>query len=215
MAVKIPKRVSTALINSLGAGVVPRIGLEHIAVGREKEIAALFQDLENVAEGGAAFRFMVGRYGSGKSFMLQLIRNHAMERGFVVADADLSPERRLVGSNGQGVATYRELLQNISTKIRPDGGALISIIEGWINSIQNQVAQDTGMRPKDDGFDDQVEAKILAAIKETEGLVHGFAFANVITTYWRGYRLDDDAKRMQHCVGYGQILLIKSRQSQH
>ncbi|WP_250124576.1 ATP-binding protein [Chroococcidiopsis sp. CCMEE 29] len=195
MAVKIPKRVSTALINSLGAGVVPRIGLEHIAVGREKEIAALFQDLENVAEGGAAFRFMVGRYGSGKSFMLQLIRNHAMERGFVVADADLSPERRLVGSNGQGVATYRELLQNISTKIRPDGGALISIIEGWINSIQNQVAQDTGMRPKDDGFDDQVEAKILAAIKETEGLVHGFAFANVITTYWRGYRLDDDAKK--------------------
>jgi hypothetical protein len=195
MALKIPKRVSTALINSLGAGVVPRIGLEHIAVGREKEIAALFQDLENIAEGGAAFRFMVGRYGSGKSFMLQLIRNHAMERGFVVADADLSPERRLVGSNGQGVATYRELLQNISTKIRPDGGALISIIEGWINSIQNQVAQDTGMRPKDDGFDDQVEARILAAIKETEGLVHGFAFANVITTYWRGYRLDDDAKK--------------------
>jgi len=195
MALKIPKRVSTALINSLGAGVVPRIGLEHIAVGREKEIAALFQDLENIAEGGAAFRFMVGRYGSGKSFMLQLIRNHAMERGFVVADADLSPERRLVGSNGQGVATYRELLQNISTKIRPDGGALISIIEGWINSIQNQVAQDTGMRPKDDGFDDQVEARILAAIKETEGLVHGFAFANVITTYWRGYRLDDDEKK--------------------
>jgi len=195
MALKIPKRVSTALINSLGAGVVPRIGLEHIAVGREKEIAALFQDLENIAEGGATFRFMVGRYGSGKSFMLQLIRNHAMERGFVVADADLSPERRLVGSNGQGVATYRELLQNISTKIRPDGGALISIIEGWINSIQNQVAQDTGMRPKDDGFDDQVEARILAAIKETEGLVHGFAFANVITTYWRGYRLDDDAKK--------------------
>ncbi len=195
MAVKIPKRVSTALINSLGAGVVPRIGLEHIAVGREKEIAALFQDLENIAEGGAAFRFMVGRYGSGKSFILQLIRNHAMERGFVVADADLSPERRLVGSNGQGVATYRELLQNISTKIRPDGGALISIIEGWINSIQNQVAQDTGMRPKDDGFDDQVEARILAAIKETEGLVHGFAFANVITTYWRGYRLDDDVKK--------------------
>lgn len=195
MALKIPKRVSTALINSLGAGVVPRIGLEHIAVGREKEITALFQDLENIAEGGAAFRFMVGCYGSGKSFMLQLIRNHAMERGFVVADADLSPERRLVGSNGQGVATYRELLQNISTKIRPDGGALISIIEGWINSIQNQVAQDTGMRPKDDGFDDQVEARILAAIKETEGLVHGFAFANVIITYWRGYRLDDDAKK--------------------
>jgi len=195
MAIKIPKRVSTALINSLGAGVVPRVGLEHIAVGREKEVTALLQDLENITEGGAAFRFVIGRYGSGKSFMLQLIRNHAMERGFVVADADLSPERRLVGNNGQGVATYRELIQNISTKIRPDGGALAPILEAWINGIQNQVAQDTGMRPNNDGFDDQVESKILEAVKNTEGLVHGFTFATVVTTYWRGYRLDDAGKK--------------------
>lgn len=192
--IKIPKRVSTALINSLGAGVVPRIGLEHIAVGREKEVTAILQDLENIAEGGAAFRFVVGRYGAGKSFMLQLIRNHAMERGFVVADADLSPERRLVGS-GQGVATYRELMQNISTKFRPDGGALAPILEAWINGIQNQVAQDTGMRPNDHGFDDQVDSRILEAVKNTEGLVHGFTFATVVTNYWRGYRLDDADKK--------------------
>ena len=192
---KIAKRVSTALINSLGAGVVPRVGLEHIAVGRTGEVAALLQDLENIAEGGATFRFVVGRYGSGKSFMLQLIRNHAMEGGFVVADADFSPERRLAGNNGQGVATYRELMQNISTKIRPDGGALAPILEGWINGIQNQVAQDTGIRPNDNSFDEQVESRILAAIKNIEGLVHGFAFATVVTTYWRGYRLDDDNKK--------------------
>jgi len=195
MAIKIPKRVSTALINSLGAGVVPRVGLEHIAVGREKEVTALLQDLENITEGGAAFRFVIGRYGSGKSFILQLIRNHAMERGFVVADADLSPERRLVGNNGQGVATYRELIQNISTKIRPDGGALAPILEAWINGIQNQVAKDTGMRPNNNGFDDQVESRILEAVKNTEGLVHGFTFAIVVTTYWRGYRLDDAGKK--------------------
>lgn len=194
MALKIAKRVSTALMNSLGAGVVPRVGLEYIAVGREQEIAALLNDLENIAEGGAAFRFVVGRYGSGKSFILQLFRNHAMERGFVVADADLSPERRLVGS-GQGMTTYRELMQNISTKIRPDGGALAPILEGWINGIQNQVAQDTGMRPNDDSFDNQVESKILEAVKNIEGLVHGFTFATVITTYWRGYRSDDDDKK--------------------
>ena len=192
---RISKRVSTALINSLGAGVVPRIGLEYIAVGREKEVAAILHDLENITEGGAAFRFVVGRYGSGKSFMLQLIRNHAMERGFVVADADLSPERRLVGSNGQGIATYRELMQNISTKFRPDGGALASILEAWINSIQNQVAQDSGMRPNDDGFDNLVEARILEAVKNTEGLVHGFTFANVVTNYWRGYRSDNADKK--------------------
>ncbi len=195
MSIKIPKRVTTALINSLGAGVVPRVGLEHIAVGREKEVSALLQDLDNVGEGGGAFRFIIGRYGAGKSFILQLIRNYAMERGFVVADADLSPERRLIGANGHGVATYRELMQNLSTKIRPDGSALTPILEGWINGIQNQVVQATGMRPNEDEFDDKVEAKIIEAIKETEGLVHGFAFSTVITTYWRGYCADDEAKK--------------------
>lgn len=192
---KLPKRISTAIINSLGAGVVPRVGLEHIAVGREKEIAALLQNIDNIAEGGAAFRFIVGRYGSGKSFMIQLIRNQAMEQGLVVADADLSPERRLAGNNSQGVATYRELIQNHATKNRPDGNALVAILEGWINGIQNQVAQDTGIRPSDEGFDDQVEARIREVVKDIEGLVHGFDFANVIIAYWRGYRSDNDDKK--------------------
>lgn len=111
--IKIPKRISTALINSLTAGVVPRIGLEHIAVGRKREIEAILNDLENVSEGGASFCFIVGRYGSGKSFLMQIIRNNAMERDFVVADADLSPERRLVGTKGQGLSTYRELMHRV------------------------------------------------------------------------------------------------------
>jgi len=192
---KIPKRVSNAVINALSAGVVPRIGLEHIAVGREKEIAALLQDLENLSEGGAAFRFIVGRYGSGKSFILQLLRNQAMEQGFVVADADLSPERRLAGSKNQSVATYRELMGNIATRTNPNGGAIALILEKWISTILAQVAQETGLRPKDEGFDDKVESKILEVVNHLEGLVHGFDFANVITTYWRGYREDNDEKK--------------------
>ncbi|HEY9744486.1 MAG TPA: ATP-binding protein [Coleofasciculaceae cyanobacterium] len=192
---KIPKRVTTALINALAAGVVPRVGLENIAVGREKEITALSQDLENIAEGGAAFRFVVGRYGSGKSFMLQLIRNQAMEKGFVVADADLSPERRLAGGNNQGVATYRELMGNIATRTNPSGGAIALILEKWISTILSQVAQDTGKRLNDEGFDDQVEIKIREVVDNLEGLVHGFDFANVIIAYWRGYREDNSDKK--------------------
>lgn len=192
---KIPKRVSTALINALAAGVVPRVGLEHIAVGREKEIYALSQDLENIGEGGATFRFIVGRYGSGKSFLLQLIRNQAMEQGFVVADADLSPERRLAGSNHQGVATYRELMGNIATRTNPSGGAIALILEKWISSILSLVAQETGKRSHDEGFDDQVELKIREVVDNLEGLVHGFDFANVIIAYWRGYREDNSDKK--------------------
>jgi len=189
---KISKKVSTAIINSLGAGVVPRVGLEHIAVGREKELQSLLQNLNDIAEGVAAFRFIIGNYGSGKSFMLQLLRNHAMEQGFVVTDADLCSERRLAGTNNEGLATYRELMSRLATKTRPDGGALVAILEGWINKIQQEVAQETGMRPNDHGFDDQVEEKIREVIKYIEDLVHGFDFGNVIIAYWRSYRLDDD-----------------------
>lgn len=149
--VKLPKKISIGLINSLGAGVVPREGVEHIAVGREKELQSLIKNLDDMAEGVAAFRFIIGNYGSGKSFLLQLLRNRAMEQGFVVADADLSSTKRLAGSNNEGLATYREMMSHLSTKTRPDGGALVSILEGWINKIQQEVASTEGMRPNDEG----------------------------------------------------------------
>ncbi|NDJ16592.1 ATP-binding protein [Myxacorys almedinensis] len=192
---KLPKRISTALINALSAGVVPRSGLEHLAVGREAELAIILQDLEQIAAGGAAFRFVVGRYGAGKSFTLQLIRSAAMERGFVVADADITPERRLTGNNGSGVATYRELMHNLATKSRPDGGALATILERWIAAIQTQVAQATGKHPNDDGFDQHVEERIREVTQDVSDLVNGFDFATVIIAYWSGYRTNNDEQK--------------------
>lgn len=189
---RIPKRVSTALFASLGAGVTPRVGLEHLVVGRRNEIEALLHDLENVAEGGAGFRILLGRYGSGKSFLLQLTRNYAMERNFVVADADLSPERRLAGSGGKGLATYRELVGNLATRTRPDGQALKPILERWINTVQQGVLRNDGMDPSSPEFTDRVELKIFEATQELENLVHGFDFARVVSAYWRGYREEDD-----------------------
>ena len=132
MATKIPKRIASTVLNSLKGGVVPRVGLPYVAVGREAEIDALLHDVDIIADGGATFRFIVGKYGSGKSFLLQTIRNYAMDRNFVVVDADLSPERRLQGSHGQGLATYKELIRNMSTKTRPEGGALTLILDRWI-----------------------------------------------------------------------------------
>ncbi|GMA15889.1 biotin carboxylase [Deinococcus metallilatus] len=187
----IPRRVSTAVLNSLSAGVVPRVGIEHIVVGRKAEIEALLGDLANVAEGGAGFRIISGRYGAGKSFLLQLLRNYAMNRGFVVADVDLSPERRLTGGRGQGLATYRELTRNLSTRVRPDGGALPAMLEKWISGVQGQVVAG-GTAPTDPGFGSAVEARIHEAVGELEGLVHGFDFASVISAYWRGYQVGND-----------------------
>lgn len=138
---KIPKREAAAIVNSLSSGVVPRIGTRHIAVGRLKEVNAFIHDLETISNGGGAIRFVCGRYGSGKSFLLQMIRNNALDRNFVVMDADLSPERRLYGSQGKGLATYKELIQNLSTKTRPEGRALESILQKWIIQIQNETAR--------------------------------------------------------------------------
>lgn len=154
-------------------------------------MAALSRDLETIGEGGTAFRFAIGRYGSGKSFLLQLLRNAAMERGFVVADADLSPQLRLSGSKNQAVATYRELMKNLATRTHPNGGAIALILEKWISSILNQVARATEQRPGDGEFDSRVEQQIREVADNLEGLVHGFDFANVIIAYWRGYREDD------------------------
>ena len=195
MPVKVPKRIATTLMNSLKGGVVPRIGLGYIAVGRDQEIKALLNDVDMIEEGASTFRFLVGRYGSGKSFLLQTIRTHVMDRGFVVIDADLSPERRLMGTKGQGLATYKELIQNMSTKTKPDGQALPLILEKWISAIKMQVMQELGDNSNQDEFNKQVKAKIFENINSLEGMVHGFDFAKVITMYYEAYENADDEKK--------------------
>ena len=190
-----PKRITSTILNALKGGVVPRVGLEYVAVGRDKEIDALLHDIGIIADGGASFRFIVGKYGSGKSFLLQTIRNYATDRNFVVVDADLSPERRFVGTKGQGLATYRELIKNMSTKTKPDGGALPLILERWISSIKTAVANEEGPAADELLFDRLVEQRIRRVIGELEGMVNGFEFSKAILLYYKAYRqLDDPLK---------------------
>ena len=189
---RVPKRIAQTVLNSLKGGVVPRIGLPYITVGRKAEIEALLHDVDVIQEGGASFRFIVGRYGSGKSFLLQTIRNYVMDKNFVVVDGDLSPERRLQGSKGQGLATYRELIQNLSTKARPEGGALTLILDRWINSVQMQVSQETGLNNDDPKFEQAVDQKIYGVISSLNELVHGFDFAKLLNMYYHAYMNGDD-----------------------
>ena len=193
--IKIPKRIAQTVLNSLKGGVVPRIGLPYIAVGRKNEIEALLHDIEIISEGGASFRFIVGRYGSGKSFLIQMIRNYVMDKGFVVADADLSPERRLQGTKGQGLATYRELISVLSTKTKPEGGALTLVLDKWINNVQTQAAQETGYTYDDPRLRTAVDLKIQAVTSSLSELVHGFEFARLLTTYYHAYIDGDDISK--------------------
>ena len=194
---KVPRRIAQTVMNSLKGGVVPRIGLPYITVGRKNEIGALLRDVEIIEEGGASFRFIVGRYGSGKSFLLQTLRNYVMERGFIVLDADLSPERRLQGTKGQGLATYRELISNLATKTRPEGGALTLVLDRWISHIQTESAIETGLAPGDPGLTRTVDQKILSVIHTLQDLVHGFEFAHLLSVYYHAYLEDNQEKKAQ------------------
>lgn len=194
---KVPKRIARTVLNSLKGGVVPRIGLPYVTVGRKSEIEALLHDVDIISEGGASFRFIVGRYGSGKSFLIQTIRNYVMDKGFIVADADLSPERRLQGTRGQGLATYRELIGNLATKTRPEGGALTLILDRWISSVQAQAAQETGLQPGDPALSAAVDRKIVAVTSQISELVHGFEFATLLSKYYHAYIEQDDETRMK------------------
>ena len=190
---KIPRRILNSVLTSLSSGVVPRTGAPYIAIGRQKEIASLLSDLQITSEGGSAMRFIIGRYGSGKSFLLQLIRGYCTEQGFVCMDADLSPERRLYGSGGSGVATYRELIKNMSTKSSPDGGALHSIIERQLSAARQEAAMG-GIGTDSENHVEAVQDIIRRQLKELRLSVGGFDFCEVLARYFSSLMNEDDSQ---------------------
>ena len=186
MAVRITERERTAILNSLGAGVVPRIGLQHIQVGRKQEVSAMLQDLQRVEGGSSAIRFIVGRFGAGKSFFLNLITTVALERKFVIARADITTERRLHASGGQARSLYSELMRNLTTRGKPEGGALANLVERWVGEVAQEV---TGSG----GKDQDVQKRLADLCKPLQDLVGGFDFANVLGQYYRGYLEQNEA----------------------
>ncbi|MEE4666749.1 ATP-binding protein [Pseudomonas alliivorans] len=166
-----------AVIQSLRAGVVPRVGQHLIQVGRVGELDALIKDINRLAEGGSAFRIVIGEYGAGKTFFLNLVRGIAMERKLVTMHADLNPDRRLHASGGQARSLYAELAKNMSTRTKPDGGALQGIVEKFISQAKTE-AKSKGV---------ESEAVIRQYLAELTEMVNGYDFAEVIAAYCRGF----------------------------
>ena len=173
-------RERMAIMQSLAAGVVPAIGLHHIQVGRKDEVEALIRDLDQIAAGAATCRFVIGRYGSGKTFFLNLIRTVALKRKFVVAQADITTECRLYGTGGQARALYRQLTKNLATQSKPEGGALTNILERWIGDVDHDV-RDAG------GTQEDARREILKRVKPLQDLVSGYDFATVVARYLDGF----------------------------
>lgn len=189
--VKVPRRILGTLLSSLSGGVVPRVGAPYIAIGRTEEIEALTTTLDRVRDGEGATKFIIGRYGSGKSFLIQLSRGYALDRGFVTADCDLSPERKLSGGNGSGLATYRELMKNIAVKSSPDGGALPVILGKWFTKIGSELEADGYSRDSEE-YSAEFGKRIMKNLRELESDVGGFDFASVLRAYYEAWTADDD-----------------------
>ncbi|MDY7093091.1 MAG: ATP-binding protein [Acidobacteriota bacterium] len=179
---RIRPRVRDAVIQSLKAGVVPRSGLQHVQVGRKREVEALVADLDRIADGGAAIRLIIGEYGSGKTFFLQLVRSIALEKKLVAAHVDLNPDRRLHATGGQARSLYRELMRNLSTRGKPDGGALPSVVERFVSTALKE-SRGRGV---------SAETVIHERLDKLSEQVGGYDFAEVIAAYWRGHDTGDE-----------------------
>lgn len=184
-SVSVKPRERDAILQSLRAGVVPRIGLRHLQVGRRDEVAAVIEDLVRIEQGGASLRFVIGRFGAGKSFFLNLARMVALEKKFVVVQADVTTDRRLHGSGGQPRALYAELMQNLATRAKPEGGALPNVVERWISDLDHQVRSSGGV-------DSDVAKAIGCELAPLRNLVSGHDFAKVIERYLHGFLIHDD-----------------------
>lgn len=182
---RIRSRDRDAILQSLKAGVVPRRGLQHIQVGRSEEVKALMRDVDRIKDGGSAVRFIIGEYGSGKTFLLQLVRSAALEKGLVTMHADLAPDRRLHSSQGQARTLYAELARNLATRSKPEGGAMKSVIERFVGSARQEANQ------QDADTQEIIDDRL---VNLTE-MVGGFAFAQVVSAYWEGYRDGDEEKK--------------------
>jgi hypothetical protein len=188
---EIKRRERDAVIQSLQTGQVPRMGLHLIQVGRKLEVSALLKDLERIEEGGAAFRIVVGRFGSGKSFFLNLIRFFALQKRMVVLQADISMERRLHATGGESRALYSELVNNLATKTKPEGGALRNVCEGWISSIKYAVTSAGGDEAA-------VKRRIYEDLRSLQDHVGGFELAQALEKYYEGHLAGNDT--LQGCA---------------
>jgi len=185
MASAIKPRERDAILQSLRAGVVPRIGLRHIQVGRKDEVSAVIDDLNRIKNGSATIRFIIGKFGTGKSFFLNLSRMIALENKFVVVQGDISPSKRLHATGGQARALYSELMQNMAIRSKPNGGAIASVVEKWISDVDHQLRLDGGE-------DDDVKNEIHKQLKSLQDYVSGYDFANVIIKYLEGYQTHNE-----------------------
>jgi hypothetical protein len=193
----IKPKEATSIINSLIGGVVPKIGVQHITVGRSEEIDAFVKALDDVKNGHSMVKFWIGDFGSGKSFMLHLLNTVALKQKFVVSNADFTPDNRLYSNDGKGVALYASIMDNVAIQTKPEGGALPTLMEKWIEQVITKTAEENNISLTDirnEQYLSLIQKSIMKTINELSD-VGGFDFGTVVMKYYEGYIKDDEQLR--------------------
>nr|WP_042190380.1 BREX system ATP-binding protein BrxD [Kibdelosporangium sp. MJ126-NF4]CEL19293.1 putative ATP/GTP binding protein [Kibdelosporangium sp. MJ126-NF4]CTQ94908.1 putative ATP/GTP binding protein [Kibdelosporangium sp. MJ126-NF4] len=142
----ISERRRREVIDALRRGTVPQQGLDVLAVGLSRFESSLDEQLDVVASSGAVFKAVRGEYGSGKTFFSRWLAERAKQRGFAVAEVQISetetPLHRLE-------TVYRRITESLSTaEFRPS--ALRSVLDSWIFTLEEDALAEGGVSETDE-----------------------------------------------------------------
>jgi BREX system ATP-binding protein BrxC/D len=129
------------IVDALRRGTVPQSGLDAFAVGLDRFVTALDDELGTARRGGGVFKAVRGDYGSGKTFFARWLQERAKRAGFATAEVQISetetPLHKLE-------TVYRRLMERLSTAETP-GGALRAVIDAWFFALEEEVLAGGGV----------------------------------------------------------------------
>ena len=186
------------IVTALNSGLVPRSGIENIMVGREDVLIQIEIDLDNVSTGLSLTKFIIGKYGTGKSFMQAAITQKGYAKNFVVSKVDFSPYRRLYNNDGMGRATYVEIIKNMTTKTS-SSNTIESIIEMWIGNQISLFSSEPDFDLTNENYINKIILNIKKEIKDMDTCFGGTDFSDVLTLYLKAY-IEGNTEKQRECI---------------
>lgn len=185
------------IIDSLRNGTVPAEGTENIAVGIDEELTEIQDQIERTREDKSAFKFIIGDYGSGKTFFSTSVREMAYDKKFVVSSVVISQETPL----HKFEELYRKIMEGMRTSENKKIPAFNFILEEWLLNIEDKVIEIEGLDPYEDSKKFQIEMN--KRINEELMIVGSIAasFANAIRAFYKA-KYEGDTVLAQGAVAW-------------
>lgn len=190
------KRTARDIIDALRNGTVPRSGLHEYAVGLDKHMEAMEEQLNRISEsrlgseGRGDVKFIRGGYGAGKTFLTHLLMETALKKGFVVSNVIISKDAPMHKLE----EVYHEIVTNLSTP-RERATALKGLLDRWTHRIEENLIRNEDIAEDDPSLEERAAEIIeyrLAAIAEEHS-----SFSSVLRAYYHADARGDNELAQQ------------------